>query len=342
VLAEMQSAEMPSPERSSADTLYFGGGTPTLLSPDRIGQVVEAARQRFRLPPGVETTVEANPRDLDVTGYRHLLGLGVNRLSLGVQSLDDGVLKEMGRHHSAADARCAVEDARRAGFENLNLDLILGWPGEARERWVRQLDAVLALEPDHVSLYVLEVEGRTALAHRHRRGFLVLPDDDLVADLYQETVERLAARDLQRYEISNFARPGFESRHNGKYWDDAPFVGFGMAAHSYQDGRRWWNHDRFATYCRSVEDGGGGAAVAGERSLTAREHAAEALFTGLRRRDGVDLAAYRRRHGLDPLAEWREGLGAAQAAGLVSVEAGRLRLTDRGVLISNEVFQAFV
>ena len=129
---------------------------------------------------------------------------------------------------------------------------------------------------------------------------------------------------------------------NGKYWDDAPFVGFGMAAHSYREGRRWWNHDRFAMYCRSVEEAGGRGAIAGERRLTARERAAEALFTGLRRREGVDLAAYRRRYDLDPPAAWREGLDAAQAAGLVGVEAGCLRLTDRGVLLSNEVFQAFV
>jgi oxygen-independent coproporphyrinogen-3 oxidase len=335
-------SEIIEAEPGSADTLYFGGGTPSLLSPARLARIARAARERFGLPLGAEITLEANPRDLDVTGFRALLGLGVSRVSLGVQSLDDAVLREMGRHHSAADARRAVEDARRAGFQNLNLDLILGWPGETRERWTREIDAFLRLEPDHVSLYVLEVEGKTALAHRHRRGLLVLPDDDLVADLYQETVDRFGSQDLERYEISNFSRPGFESRHNGKYWDDAPFVGFGMAAHSYRDGRRWWNRDRFATYCRSVEDGGGAAAVAGERALTARERAAEALFTGLRRSRGVDLAAYCGRYGLDPLTEWCAGLHAAKAAGLVIVDAGRLRLTDRGVLLSNEVFQAFV
>ena len=337
LLAEMQSAE-----RSSADTLYLGGGTPSLLAPERLARIVQVARERFALPRGTELTLEANPRDLDVEGYRALLNLGVTRLSLGVQALDDGVLKEMGRLHSASDCRQAVEDARGAGFDNLNLDLILGWPGETRERWSRAIDGVLALEPDHVSLYVLEVEGKTALSHRERQGLVALPEDDLVADLYQETVDRFAARGLERYEISNFARPGFESRHNAKYWDDVPFLGFGMSAHSYRGGRRWWNHDRFATYCRAVETVGGGAAVAGERRLTARERAAEALFTGLRRRDGIDLAAFRRHYDLDPLTEWRDGLDAAHSAGLVAAEAGRLRLTDRGMLLSNEVFQAFV
>jgi oxygen-independent coproporphyrinogen-3 oxidase len=335
-------AEMLSAERSSADTLYFGGGTPSLLSPERLARLVHAARERFSLPLGAEITVEANPRDLDVTGYRALLAIGATRLSLGVQALDDAVLAQMGRHHSADDSRRAVAEARRAGFSNLNVDVILGWPGETRERWRRCLDGVVALEPDHVSLYVLEVEGKTVLSHRREQGRLELPDDDLVADLYQEAVERLAVRGLERYEISSFARPGLESRHNGKYWDDVPFLGFGMAAHSYRHGRRWWNHDRFATYCRAVEEGGGGAAVAGERRLTARERAAEALFTGLRRRDGVEIAAFRDRHGFDPLAEWRAGLDSAAEAGLLELAVGHLRLTDRGMLLSNEVFRAFV
>jgi oxygen-independent coproporphyrinogen-3 oxidase len=335
-------AEMSEAERSSADTLYFGGGTPSLLSPQRLARLVNAARERFALPLGAEITMEANPRDLDADGYGAILELGATRLSLGVQSLDDGVLNEMGRLHSAADARRAVEDARRAGFENLNLDLILGWPGETSERWSRALEGLLALGPDHISLYVLEVEGKTALSPRQKQGLLALPVDDLVADLYGETVERLAARGLARYEISNFARPGFESRHNGKYWDDMPFLGFGMSAHSYRDGRRWWNHERLATYCRAVEEGGGAAAVAGERRLTARERAEEALFTGLRRREGIEVATFGRRYGLDPLGEWREGLDSAEVAGLVVAEAGRLRLTNRGMLLSNEVFRAFV
>jgi oxygen-independent coproporphyrinogen-3 oxidase len=337
VLAEMEAAGP-----GGADTLYFGGGTPSLAAPGRLARIVEVARRRFALPRGAEVTVEANPRDLDEAGYRALRELGATRLSLGVQSLDDGVLAGMGRRHTAEDARRAVAASRRAGFTNLSLDLILGWPGETPERWRRGLHDLLSLEPDHVSLYLLEVEGKTVLSHRQRHGRLVLPDDDLVADLCQETVERFASRGLERYEISSFARPGFEARHNGKYWDDAPFLGFGMSAHSYRDGRRFWNHDRLATYCRAVEEGGGASAVAGERRLGARERAAEALFTGLRRRTGVDLGRFRLLYGLDPLEEWAAGLEEASAAGLVAVESGRLRLTEPGMLLSNEVFRAFV
>ena len=337
VLAEMEAAE-----KGAADTLYFGGGTPSLMTTDRLSRVVEAARRHFTLGPEAEVTVEANPHDLDVEGYRSLLAGGASRLSLGVQSLDDEVLREMGRHHTAADARRAVAEARRAGFRNVNLDIILGWPGETPERWRRGLDDFVRLEPDHVSLYVLEVEEKTLLGHRRRRGTLALPDDDLVASLYEETAHRLSAAGLERYEISNFARPGFESRHNGKYWDDQPFLGFGLSAHSYRGGRRSWNHDRFFTYCRAVEDGGGDAARAGERVLSARERASEALFTGLRRRAGVDVLAFARRHGIDPIAEWGDSLAEAERAGLVGIGGGRIRLTDRGVLVSNEVFEAFV
>jgi coproporphyrinogen III oxidase-like Fe-S oxidoreductase len=200
----------------------------------------------------------------------------------------------------------------------------------------------VALAPQHLSLYVLEVEGRTLLAHRARSGALDLPDDDLVADLYSRTMETLSVLGLERYEISNLARPGFESRHNSKYWADLPFLGFGMSAHSYRDGRRWWNIDTFGGYCRAIEDRGPAAAVAGERVLSPRERVQEALFTGLRRREGVDVVAFQAAHGVDVLADYARGLSAPFAAGLLERSGPRLRLTERGVLLSNEVFQAFV
>ena len=323
-----------------ADTVYFGGGTPSLLRSDRLAQVLGALRGRFPLASDAEVTLEANPRDLDVAGYRALAALGVNRLSLGLQSFDDAVLREMGRLHTAAEARHAFEWARGAGFASVSIDLILGWPGESEERWRRNLEAVGELRPDHVSLYVLEVEGRTLLSHRARQGRLRLPDDDLVADLYGETVVWLAAFGLERYEISNFARAGHASRHNAKYWDDAPFLGFGLSAHSYVEGRRFWNADSFGAYCRAIEERG--SALTGERALSASERVQEALFTALRRREGVDLAAFRARYGVDPVAEFGPRLRDAFDARLLELAAGRLRLTEEGVLLSNEVFEAFV
>jgi oxygen-independent coproporphyrinogen-3 oxidase len=333
-------AELAATPPGRADTLYVGGGTPSLLHAERLARLVEAAGAHFALPAGAELTLEANPRDLDRAGYRALAGLGVNRLSLGVQSLEDGVLREMGRLHDAADAVRAFALARDAGFRNVSVDLVLGWPGETRERWASSLEGVIALEPEHVSLYLLEVEDKTLLAHRTRRGALRLPEDDLVAELLSWSVARLADAGLPRYEISNFARPGFESRHNLKYWDDAPFVGLGMAAHSYRDGRRSWNEPSYGGYCRAIEERG--SARAGERALSARERAVEALFTGLRRACGVDRAEFFRRHGYDPLLEHAAAFREPLAAGLVVTEGQLVRLTDRGMLLSNEVLRALV
>jgi len=325
-----------------ADSLYFGGGTPSLLAIPRLARVFDALGQRFALDPGAEIGLEANPRDLDLGGYRTLREIGVNRLSLGIQSFDDAVLSEMGRRHSVADSRQAFADARRAGFENVSVDLILGWPGETREHWRQSLQPTLTLAPEHVSLYLLEVEGKTVLAHRQRQGVLALPADDLVADLYSETVEALGQAGLFRYEISNFARPGFESRHNRKYWDDAAFVGLGMSAHGFLDGVRYWNRETFGGYCSAVEQQGAGAARAGERRLSREERVGEALFTGLRRTAGVDLGRFREQYAVDPLDTYRERLRDVFAAGLLEVRDGALRLTARGVLLSNEVFRAFV
>ncbi len=323
-----------------ADTVYFGGGTPSLLRRDLLASVLGVLRGRFAIPTAAEVTLEANPRDLDASGHAAVAALGVSRLSLGIQSFDDAVLREMGRLHGADDARQAFAWAREAGFASVSIDLILGWPGETEERWRRNLDAVATLEPDHVSLYVLEVEGRTVLTHRARRGRLRLPDDDLVADLYGETAARFDALGLRRYEISNFARAGHASRHNAKYWDDVPFLGFGLSAHSYVDGRRFWNADSFGAYCRAVEERG--SARAGERLLSTDERVQEALFTGLRRAEGVDLAAFQARYDVDPLAEFGPQLRDVFDARLLEVEAGRLRLTESGVLMSNEVFRALV
>lgn len=341
LLREIRGAAEELP-RQRADSVYLGGGTPTLLSLDRLARLLEALRRCFDLSRDAEITAEANPRDLDASGYWALRGLGVNRLSLGVQAFDDGVLREMGRLHTAEDARAAYAAARQAGFDNVSIDLILGWPGESEGRWDLTLAQVAELQPDHVSLYVLEVEGKTLLQHRARRGALLLPDDDLVADLYARTVSALAAIGIRRYEISNFARPGRESRHNGKYWDDAPFLGFGMSAHSYLHGRRFWNASSFGAYCRRIEEGGPLAARDGERVLSDEEHRAEAIFTGLRRSEGIDLARFRERYGVDPQALYAEPLRDPLAAGLVEARDGHLRLTETGVLLSNEVFRAFV
>ena len=323
-----------------ADSIYFGGGTPSLVPPRAVGELIGAIRAQYAVEPGVEVTLEANPKDLDARGFEGLIEAGVNRLSLGVQSFDDAVLREMFRDHTGDDAARAARAARSAGFSNLSMDLILGWPGETRARFHHNLRRLLDLEPDHVSLYVLEIDGKTVMAHRAAEGTLHLPDDDLVADLFLEAEDALAAAGLHAYEISNFARPGFESRHNLKYWDDGPFHGFGMSAHSFDEGVRYWNEATFGSYCTAIETVC--SARAGERVVAARERLEEAVMTGLRVRLGIDREEFRARHGVDLMEQFGEALRPSIAAGLLSVDDTSVRLTRRGVLMSSEVLAAIL
>ena len=321
-----------------ADTIYFGGGTPSLVPPRRIGDLVRAIRARYDLAPDAEVTLEANPKDLDERGFAELLEGGVTRLSLGVQSFDDAVLREMFRDHTGDDAMTAARAARAAGFRNVSMDLILGWPGETRERFLHSLHRLLDLEPDHVSLYILETDGKTVVAHRASEGTLRLPDDDLVADLFLEAEDALSAAGVHAYEISNFARAGFESRHNLKYWDDGPFHAFGMSAHGFDAGVRYWNEATFGSYCAAIE--AAGSARAGERVLSRQERLEEAVMTGLRVRRGIERASFRARHGVDVLDQFGEALRPSVEAGLLVTDEASVRLTRRGVLMSSEVLSA--
>jgi len=323
-----------------ADTIYFGGGTPSLVPPRRIGDLVRAIHARYEIALGAEVTLEANPKELDERGFAELLEAGVTRLSLGVQSFDDAVLREMFRDHTGDDAMAAARAARAGGFRNISMDLILGWPGETRERFLDSLRRLLDLGPDHVSLYILETDGKSVVARRASEGTLRLPDDDLVADLFMEAEDVLAAAGIHAYEISNFARAGFESRHNLKYWDDGPFHAFGMSAHGFDAGVRYWNEATFGSYCAAIE--GRRSARAGERTPTRRERLEEAVMTGLRVRRGIDRAQFRARHGVDVLDPFGDALKPSIAAGLLAVDEAFVRLTRRGVLMSSDVLSAIV
>lgn len=324
----------------STDTIYFGGGTPSLVPPPHIADLIGRLRARYAVADDAEVTLEANPRDLDERGFAALREVGVNRLSLGVQSFDAAVLKEMFRDHTGDEAAQAARAARAAGFTNLSLDLILGWPGETRARFHDTLSRLLALGPDHISVYVLETDGSSVVAHRAREGTLHLPDDDLVADLFNEAEDAMAAAGLLAYEISNYARPGFESRHNLKYWDDGPFHAFGMSAHGYENGVRYWNEATFGRYCDAIERSG--SARAGKRILTRQERLEEVVMTGLRVRRGIDRATFLARYGVDIMDGFGAALQPSVAAGLLHIDDATVRLTRRGVLMSSEVLSAIV
>ncbi|MCS7081226.1 MAG: radical SAM family heme chaperone HemW [Chloracidobacterium sp.] len=321
-----------------ADTLYFGGGTPSRLTPRQLERLLTACRTVFDFTPDVEVTVEVNPGDATPERLEAYRALGVNRLSLGVQSFFDSDLALTGRDHDAQDAKRAFRAARQAGFDNINLDLIAGLPGQTLEAWRTNLVEALALAPEHLSLYLLEVKEQTTLARQLAAGRLPALDDDLTAEMYLTTLDLLTQAHFEAYEISNFARPGHRARHNLKYWTDSPYAAFGVGAHGYDGVERYWNSDRLEDYFAQVERRGWATAGRTQRTLHERWH--EALMLGLRLAEGVSPDALWRRYGID-LSAYAAAVSELQAAGLLEVTSDRWRLTPRGRLLSNEVFLAF-
>jgi oxygen-independent coproporphyrinogen-3 oxidase len=312
--------------RWTPETLYFGGGTPSLLP-------LSDLRALLQTIPGAalrETTLECAPGTVTVEGAKTWAGLGINRVSLGVQSFVTEELRQTGRRHTAEIVAHNVEILRQAGIENLNIDLIAGLPGQTLHSWEESLDSLERLRAPHVSVYIFEVDedsrlGKEALLGGVRYGADILPSEDLTADLYERAVERLASMGLLRYEISNFALPGAESRHNLKYWHLEPYAGFGLDAHSFDGARRWANPEQLADYLAGVHTD---PAVATDR---AEEH----FFVGLRLSSGIQPTTEEWSRFAEPIARWTH-------AGMLQAENGRLRLSDRGVLLSNEVLQEFV
>jgi oxygen-independent coproporphyrinogen III oxidase len=323
------------------DTIYFGGGTPSLLAPRQVESILSAVREKFCVKPRAEVTMEMNPGTVTPDSARAFRRAGVNRASFGLQTFDDEQLRRLGRTHTAEDARRTLRTLRDAGFANVSFDLIAGLPAQTVEEWSRNLDEALALRPEHLSLYLLEVHEGTPLADQLRRGFWPQPDPDAAAEMYRTLCERTARAGYERYEISNFCLPGFASRHNLKYWTGAPYYGFGSSAHSFDGSASRWSNERDAArYCELVETGGG--AVAERTELSADEAASESLFLGLRLSRGVNLVEHRARFGSDVRSKYGEDLRRFADAGLIELSGDRLRLTRDGALLSNEVFAAFV
>ena len=323
------------------DTIYFGGGTPSLLAPRQVESILDAVREKFRVDPRAEVTMEMNPGTVTPRLAQAFRRAGVNRASFGLQTFDDEQLRRLGRTHTADDARRTLAVLRAAGFTNVSFDLIAGLPGQTLREWSRNLDEALALRPEHLSLYLLEVHEGTPLADQLRRGFWPQPDPDDAAEMYRTLCERTSAEGYERYEISNFCLPGFESKHNLKYWTGAPYYGFGSSSHSF-DGRtlRWSNERDAARYCATVETAG--AAVVERTELSTDEAASESLFLGLRLSRGVNLVEHRARFGSDVRSKYGDDLRRFKDAGLIELDGERLRLTRDGALLSNEVFAAFV
>lgn len=327
--------------RPPARTIYLGGGTPSLLPRPLLARVLEALHEAFHIPPGIEITMEANPSGLSLADLEGVRRLGVNRISFGVQSAHPEELRLLRRDHTFEEACAHIAMARAAGFANLNVDLIYGLPGQPLARWQETLEAILALRPEHLSAYALIVEDRTTLQRWIREGRVPAPDPDLAADMYEWTRGRLAEAGYRHYEISNWARPGYESRHNQVYWRYEPYVGFGAGAHSFVDGRRWVNVLHPKEYIRRIMQGE--SPVAEAEHLDRRTQMAEMVILGLRLvEEGVEDARFRARFGEGILEVYGAAVAELEALGLVRWDGARLRLTERGLLLGNHVFQRFL
>jgi oxygen-independent coproporphyrinogen-3 oxidase len=323
-----------------AETIYFGGGTPSLLPQPFLAEIVSACRESFDVPPEAEISLEANPGTVDANYLEGLRALGVNRLSLGVQSAHQSELDFFKRGHSFADAVESVRLARAAGFANLNVDLIYGLPQQTMALWQETVDRALGLAPDHVSMYCLTVEERTTLALWVRRGKTPLPDDDLAADMVLWADERLASTGLMRYEVSNWARPGRQCQHNLVYWRNAPYLGFGAGAHSSFNGQRFWNVDHPREFVQRIE--AEQSAVAGSEVIGRELEMGETMMLGLRLVEGVSLARFESRFGLKLTDVYSRELEALQRQELIEMDETGVRLTRRGWLLGDRVFSAFL
>jgi oxygen-independent coproporphyrinogen-3 oxidase len=322
------------------DTLYFGGGTPSLLTPAEIRSVIDQCRRSFELDADAEITLEANPETVDTAGLEGVRAAGVNRLSFGVQSFRDAELQRLGRLHSADRARQAVATARAAGFDNVSIDLMMGLPGQDVGQWRSSVEEAIAVAPDHLSLYILEVYPHLPLKQEIDRQGWPQPPDEAVAEMYEAAMVVLDAAGYEQYEISNVCTPGRRSRHNLKYWMDGNWWGFGPGAHSTWEGARWRNVSSTDDYIQRIS---AAAPVAVDRrALSPEERLGDALFTGLRLNDGIDLNILSARYGIDVWQRFSTRLEPFCDAGILLKQEDRLRLTRSGMLLANEVMSVFV
>lgn len=323
IIAELQ-ATLPAWSGHTFKTLYFGGGTPSILGANAIGRIAEAAFQHADWALE-EWTVEANPEDLDAQGLAALKNVGVDRLSVGIQSFDPDVLAWMRRIHSAETAEFAVRKAAELGFEHISLDLMYGLPVGDENRWKDDLTRALALPADHLSCYILTAEPRTLYGHQLDQGKLSAPPDEQVVNEYGALCAATAEAGLEHYEVSNFARAGGRSRHNSAYWDGTPYLGVGPGAHSFMAPKRWWNARSNASFLRAAEQGDFGDQRSSE-ALSATDRFNEALITGLRRTEGVHPASLLQETGIDLLTQ--DHIEALIQRGDCEWHQGRLRIPE--------------
>jgi putative oxygen-independent coproporphyrinogen III oxidase len=331
-----ESAEAGTP----ADTIFFGGGTPSLLEPGEIAQLLAACRDAYPLTADAEITLETNPETVTPERLAAFRDAGINRLSFGVQSFDDAELKRLGRIHSSERAIDAIQTAKGIGFNSVSFDLMLWLPEQTKESWARTVGTAISQSPDHLSLYLLELYPNAPLKEEMARSkWSQTPDDD-AADMYLEGLEKLDAAGYEQYEISNVSRPGHRSRHNVKYWQSSSWRGFGCGAHSTVDGVRWKNVAGTDEYAQRISQG---VDVAVDRRvMPVTERVEEALFTGLRMTDGIEERAFSARWEMDAWETHSSVLSPRLDAGHVWRKQGRFGLTRSGMLVANDVLSELI
>jgi oxygen-independent coproporphyrinogen-3 oxidase len=321
-------------EARPATSVFFGGGTPTLLPPDDLARILDAIRARVGLAPGAEVSIEANPETVDARTFEALLDAGFGRFSMGVQSLAPKVLEGLGRTHSAERALTALRDARSAGVANVNMDLIYGSIWERPADWEQTLESVIAAGPDHISAYALTIEEGTPLGTLVSTGRIPDVDPDVQADRYEVARAMLRAAGFEHYEISNWARPDRACRHNLLYWSQGEYLGFGAGAHAHLEGRRWWTTRLPRDFIDAVSNGT--STEVGSEALGAEARAGEALMLGIRVLAGIDVAQFEASFPGE-IASRAVEIEAMKASGLLEDDPDRLRLTERGLFLANEV-----
>ncbi len=318
----------------AVETIYFGGGTPSLMSPAQLSKILGAIRNTFVVSESAEITLEANPDDVNPEKLSELKSLGVNRLSIGIQSFSDSILKWMNRAHSGAEASGSVRLAKEAGFHNITIDLIYGVPGLSPHDWAATLRQAIDLGVDHISSYCLTVESGTALGHRVAKGTEQPVDEELAADHFQLMVKALEAAGYEQYEISNFARKGRYSRHNTAYWTGEKYLGLGPSAHSYHGNIRSWNIASNSRYIRAISEG---TLPSKQEMLSPADRYNEWVMTGLRTRWGIEPKLALQRYSVDMETLFGESLKNLIESDLAEIQNGRFTLTHKGRLLADGI-----
>jgi oxygen-independent coproporphyrinogen-3 oxidase len=339
LLMEMDQAAKSAKDRR-VSTIFFGGGTPTTLPFADLARILEACRKHFQVDPAAEITCEANPATIPQADLKQLREAGFNRLSIGVQSFDPDELKRLERVHSVDEVYLTVERARQAGFDNLSLDLMFALPGQTVERWQDNLQKAIDLNPDHISAYNLTIEPDTVFYKQQSQGQLIMPPDDFQRELFEITIDTLTEAGYEHYEISNYAKPGKQSRHNLNYWVNGEYIGLGAGASSFFKSERTKNVNLPARYIAQINETQ--TAVESRETPNPRQRMGEAVMLGLRLKQGLNFSIFERQFGVSFCDAFASTIKKLEEMGLIEIRSGRAALTHEGLFLADSVIVEFI